>query len=116
LRGRRRVTRYHYNDTGQISHTTEDPAWTDADFAIMQAYAAYQATLCPDCASEVALAWSEEAEGWFEVEDVDCASCGARIDHVKAHKNFDRRTKLYVRNMMPEEMIARLRAEAQREG
>ncbi len=105
-------TRWHYDDAGRVTHTTTDPAWNDHDRAMMAGFDLYRALRCPDCAEPIALAWHEEAHGWFEVDEVDGASCGAKVEHTKARKDLDRRTKLFTRNEMPVDMITRLLAAA----
>lgn len=76
--------------------------WTAGDRALMLAYDAYTATLCPGCGHPIELAWHPDNDGFFDAESATCHACtamdrAADPDSTKPVKPHDHMWATYTR-------------------
>lgn len=58
--------------------------WTDTDRILAEALTVYERSLCADCGWDRRVAWDDDMDGWFEVDDTAvCQACAARERYLK---------------------------------
>lgn len=106
MRGRAQVeeTTHTYDASGRLctSRTIREPAWLETDRALAVGLELAERSLCPGCRQPRDRAWHIDQGGWYDVEVVECAGCGALID--EAPKDADARHRMILHDTRPADL------------
>ena len=76
----------------------EQGPWTETDRLLAEALTIYDRSLCPDCGHGKRLAWDDDLDGWFEVDDsIVCQACKARERYMSDNKESEPGVKIGIR-------------------